>query len=342
MAAAQPALGSHTAVRASIDLNSGFDAVFVTMNVLATVLACYGLFENSPAVVIGAMIIAMLLGPISGIALGLVDRNNRLLRKALATLAGGVAVVYGTAFILGRVHSEFPLTSEIYARTAPNVMDLMIALGGGAAGAYAMITPRLSLSFVGVAISTALVPPLSSSAICMARGEYSLGLGALLLALANIVGIQVAGSIVMWLCGYRGEEARLHAGSALKRSSLSVTVLCVLAVLLSLNLQRMISSEVYEASVRKILRAEAAAHKGAYLAEVRFQQIGRRNLVVAVYRTPEPFTPEEIGVIEPKLPLRPGDQSLELRIRSIPVTVASKGGYLYSSEDLTEYVPPRR
>ena len=80
--------------------------------------------------------------------------------------------MYVTAFILSLAHSEFPLTNEIYARTKPNLMDLMVALGGGAAGAYSMITPRLSLSVVGVAISTALVPPLSTSAICAARGEY--------------------------------------------------------------------------------------------------------------------------------------------------------------------------
>jgi uncharacterized hydrophobic protein (TIGR00271 family) len=328
------------AVRASIDLNSRFDAAFVIMNVLATVVACYGLFENSPAVVIGAMIIAMLLGPISGIALGLVDRNDRLLRKALATLAGGVALVYATAFILGLVNSEFPLTQEIFARTTPNVMDLMIALGGGAAGAYSMITPRLSLSFVGVAISTALVPPLASSAICVARGEYRLGLGALLLAFANIVGIQVAGSVVMWLGGYRGVEARLAASSGIKRNALSVTVLCVLAVLLSLNLRRMIVDELYEASMRRILKSETARHKGAYLEEVRFHHDLRSSLVVAVYRTPEPFTPEEVGAIEPKLPLRPGKDRLQLHIRSVPITVASKDGYFYSSEGPAEAAWP--
>lgn len=58
------------------------------MNALATVVCVYGLFENSPAVVIGAMMIAMLLGPIAGVSLGLVDRNNPLLRKSLKRLAG--------------------------------------------------------------------------------------------------------------------------------------------------------------------------------------------------------------------------------------------------------------
>src|SRR5215831_7020780 len=145
MPAPQQALSSEAGVRVNIASNSRFDVTYVTMNVLATVIVCYGLFENSPAVVIGAMIIAMLLGPITGIALGLVERNNPLLRQALATLAGGAVVVYGTAFVLGLAHSEFPLTGEIYARAAPNVMDLMIALGGGAAGAYSMTSSRLNV-----------------------------------------------------------------------------------------------------------------------------------------------------------------------------------------------------
>jgi hypothetical protein len=94
--------------------------------------------------------------------------------------------------------------------------------------------------------------------------------------------------------------------------------------------------KLYEASVRRILKSEAATHQGAYLEDVRFQHDLRSSLVVAVYRTPVPFTPQEVGAIEPKLPLRPGEQRLQLHIRSIPVTVASKDGYFYSSEGLAE------
>jgi uncharacterized membrane protein len=96
------------------------------------------------------------------------------------------------------------LTGEIYARTALNLMDLMIALGGGAAGAFVMTSPRLSVAFVGVAIATALVPPLSASAICLARGDYGLAFGAFGLAFTNIVAIQMASSFVMWIGGFRG------------------------------------------------------------------------------------------------------------------------------------------
>ena len=324
---------SRATIRANIESNSQFDAAYVIMNGLATVVACYGLFSNSPAVVIGAMIIAMLLGPIAGVSLGLVDRNDALVWRALPTLTGGFLVVYGTAFLLGLLNRNLPLTDEIYSRTTPNLMDLMIALGGGAAGAFSMISPRLSVAFVGVAIATALVPPLSTSAICLARGEYALAFGSFLLAFTNIVAIQVAGSIVMWLGGYRG-NLKTARFSALKRNFLSLVVLCALAVFLGKQLHNLISKQIYEVSVRKILTSAANQHSGARLIEVRFQEQSKQTLVIAVYRTPSPFTPAEVGALEPQLPLRRETTSLELRIRSVPTVVASKSGYLYSSEDL--------
>jgi uncharacterized hydrophobic protein (TIGR00271 family) len=302
------------------------------MNGLATVVACYGLFSNSPAVVIGAMIIAMLLGPIAGVSLGLVDGDNALVSQALPTLLGGFMVVYGIAFLLGMIHHDLPLTDEIYARTTPNLMDLLIALGGGAAGAYSMISARLSVAFVGVAIATALVPPLASSAICLARGEYELAFGAFLLTFTNIVGIQVAGSVVMWLGGYRGsqQDDRL---STLKRNFLSVLVLIALALFLGGQLDNLVAKQLYETSLRKLLTSADQNHNGAHLAEVRFQKKGKITTVVAVYRTPSPFTPEEVRALEARLPHRPG-ATLELVVRSVPISVASKAGYLFSDEDL--------
>lgn len=327
-------LAAQDIARANIQESSQWDSAFINMNALATVVACYGLFANSPAVVIGAMIIAMLLGPISGIALGLVDRDNALVVKAVKTLAGGVAVVYATAFLLGLIHSDFPLTSEIYARTSPNLMDLLIAFGGGAAGAYAMISPRLSVAFVGVAIATALVPPLCSSAICLARGEIQLALGAMLLALTNIVAIQVACSVVMWLGGFRGTSTH-HTGSEWKRNAISVSVLAVLTLLLGIHLREFIANEVAEAGVRRILETASSDHKGAFLASVRFQRDGGKSVIVAIYRAPVPFTPAETGRLESKLPLMPGSNTQALRIRSIPITVTTKDGYVYDDNART-------
>lgn len=177
-------------------------------------------------------------------------------------------------------------------------------------------------------------PPVVIGAMIIAM---LLAFGVLLLTFTDIVGIQVAGSIVMWMNGYRG-IAQQSFVDELKRNLLSLTALCTLAVALAVQLREVISKEVYAASVCKILNTAAATHKGAYLTEVRFRRDSGRIFVVAAYRTPIPFTPEEVGALDPRLPLMPGTSSLYLRVRSIPVTVASKAGYLFSSEDLTEFV----
>ncbi len=150
------------AVRSRVAETSSFDKAYAVMNTLSTVVASYGLLADSAAVVIGGMVIAMLLGPIAGVGLALVDANSRLLRKATAALVAGVLLVFLAAFLVGIFNREMPVSKEMMDRTAPNLFDLMIALGGGAAGAYAVISPRLSIAFVGVAIATALVPPLAT------------------------------------------------------------------------------------------------------------------------------------------------------------------------------------
>jgi uncharacterized hydrophobic protein (TIGR00271 family) len=146
----------HEAIRESIRKGAKFDKAHLLMNVLAATIASYGLFVNSPAVVIGAMIIGMLLGPIAGVSLALVDSDIKFLIRSLSSLLAGVTGVMVTAFILGTIHKEIPITDEIMALTSPNLLDLMIALAGGAAGAYATVSPRLSIAFVGVAVTTAV------------------------------------------------------------------------------------------------------------------------------------------------------------------------------------------
>lgn len=164
-----------TQARSEIHAAGSLNWPYVIMNVLSTVVASYGLLADSTAVVIGAMLIAMLLGPIIGIALGLVDGDNRLLGKALLAEFAGVLLVLATAFTIGTIHRDIPAGREILARTSPHLLDLMIALAGGAAGAYASVTPGLSSGLAGVAISTALAPPLAACAILISAQSFHVG-----------------------------------------------------------------------------------------------------------------------------------------------------------------------
>ena len=137
----------------------------------------------------------------------------------------------------------------------------------------------------------------------------------------------------MWLGGYRGRQ-QTGRFISLKRNLLSVAVLCALAVFLGGQLRNLISKQLHEASVRKVLKSAAKSHSGADFVDVRFLEQGKQSIVVAVYRTPSPFTPGEVRVHEPLLPRRPGTSNLELLVRSVPISVASKSGYLFSAEDL--------
>ncbi|BBI68548.1 hypothetical protein PKHYL_27390 [Psychrobacter sp. KH172YL61] len=158
-------------VRVTIEANALPSKMYFVMNTLSAIIASYGLVTNSAAVVIGAMLVAMMLGPITGVALAIIDYRMPLLRKSLLTVLAGVFLVILVGFVVGLLHQGQPLTNEILSRTQPTSMDLMIALAGGTAGAYAMVSPHLSVAVVGVAVATALVPPLAASGILFANGE---------------------------------------------------------------------------------------------------------------------------------------------------------------------------
>lgn len=129
--------------------------------------------------------------------MALVDSDAKILLKSLLSLLSGVVTVLATAFIIGAIHNDILITSEIMARTAPNFLDLMIALADSAAGAYATVSFRQSLALVGVAIATALVPSLSSASILLTDGEINLAMGALELVVVNLIAIQVSASVVL-------------------------------------------------------------------------------------------------------------------------------------------------
>jgi uncharacterized hydrophobic protein (TIGR00271 family) len=323
-------------VRENIRQGAELNTAFVSMNALAATIATYGLFANSPAIIIGAMIVALLLGPIAGIALALVDSDLRLLQRSLLTLSAGTLVVMTTAFIIGLWHSDIPITDEIVARTAPNLMDLMVALAGGAAGAYASTSPRLSAALVGVAIATALVPPLSSASVLIAHGETGMGLGALLLAFTNMVAIQFAFSSVLWLTGFRrlSHTAGLSLFTFLRRNAVSLGILLLLSIVLTASLHRAIARQLFETAVRTTLGQVIDHSTGSHLAEVRFDTVpgsaGRGTTIVrAVVRGPVPPSASQVAAMESQLPTAPDGTALELRVRFVETTVINRDGRLY-------------
>jgi uncharacterized hydrophobic protein (TIGR00271 family) len=304
-------------VRQSIQDGAVLSAPFLIMNALATVIACCGLLQDSAAVVIGAMVIATLMGPVTGIALALVDGNHVLLRKALLAAASGSLLTFGIALLFGVTHRDTPLTREFLARTQPTLLDLVVPLAGGAAGAYACVSPRLSAGLVGVAIATALVPPLSVCGICFGRGDYILSLGAFLLFLSNVVAIQLASSTVFWLWAYH--EPTPHASltrNVLLRNFPSIGLLLVLALVFSVHAVQTMSRHRVEVQTRAKLIQALQAYPGCELTNIWFQRVGDRVIVSAEIRSPRPFDPEHIAALEAQLG-EPAGMNVDLVVHTV-------------------------
>lgn len=319
-------------VRENIREDASFSKAHLLMNALAATIASYGLFANSPAVVIGAMIVAMLLGPIVGVSLALVDSDPKILLKSLLSLLSGAVAVLATAFIIGIVHRDMPITSEIMARTVPNFLDLMIALAGGTAGAYATVSFRLSLALVGVAIATALVPPLSSASILLARGELTLAFGALELAVVNLVAIQFSASVVLWLTGFRrvtrtsGEPITKF----LKQNLLSIVILVMLGVSLSVSSRHATAKQLFETKTRFTLQQEINSSLGSHVTGIRFEKVPGKTIVRAVVRGPNPPSATQVAALEDQLPSSPDGTTVTLRIRFVQVMIIDRDGPLHS------------
>lgn len=253
-----------------IDIESGALPTrhFYLMNGLSAVIAGFGLLANSPAVVIGAMLIAMLIGPISGIALAIIDARLALLKKSLLTLLSGGALIYAIGVLLGFLYPDQAASQEIIARTAPNTMDVFVALAGGVAGAYALISRNLSVAVVGVAVATALVPPLTASGILLATGHYQLALGALILTLTNILAIQFTNALVLWAVGFRRLDIDKSEDETVKdsrwqqnwlfirRNIVTLILLIGLSVYLTLDFQQRIRQKSYEKAVIEVVQQQ--------------------------------------------------------------------------------------
>ena len=331
-------------VRVRIEANALPSKMYFVMNILSAIIASYGLVTNSAAVVIGAMLVAMMLGPITGVALAIIDHRMPLLRKSLITVFLGISLVVLVGFIVGWLHKDQPLTVEILSRTQPTSMDLMIALAGGTAGAYAMVSPHLSVAVVGVAVATALVPPLAASGILFANGEMQMGLGALLLALTNIIAIQFTNALVLWLLGFRRLVDDDYKSSTywtfLRRNAVTLLLLGVLGTYLTINLQTNAKQQGFESSVKETINSYFS-DKGNVLTNTQFDTDTSHQVVRAVIRgetTPTFYDVRQIEAIISKDMAEhfPDYLPIKLQLRYMPVQVIESHPLIQDKLDKTD------
>ena len=201
---------------------------------LSTIIATLGLLSNSAAVIIGAMIVAPLMGPIVGMAYSTAMGNRRLLRRSSFTVLKGILLTIVVSWIVTSLIGLETVDTEIMSRVKPTLIDFGIAMAAGAAGAFANTRRSISTAMPGVAIAVALVPPLSVVGIGLAQGESSIAFGALLLFLTNLICIVFFGSLVFLFQSY-GNIDRAKKGLAM-----STVAMFLLGVPLTFSMRELI------------------------------------------------------------------------------------------------------
>jgi uncharacterized hydrophobic protein (TIGR00271 family) len=223
--------------------DSGFTPHFAFMTSMSAGIAILGLLLSSPAVVIGAMLLSPLMGPIIGAGFALAVGDSAWLKES------GKAIVLGTIISIlfaGLVVTLSPLqtvTAEIAARTRPNLFDLLVALFSAMAGAYAMIRGRMG-TIVGVAIATALMPPLAVVGFGLATFNWAVFGGSLLLFFTNLMTIALTATAMAWLYGFRSYLSE-------RQSQFQIAAMVVVFIALAIPLGLSLRQIAWEANVSR-------------------------------------------------------------------------------------------
>ncbi len=211
--------------------------VFVSLTILSAIVAAVGLMRDDVAVIIGAMVIAPLLGPNVAMSLATTLGDMDLLRRSLLTNIVGVTTAFLLAVLIGIIVDVDPKSPAIAARTSASLGDIVLALAAGSAGTLAF-TRGLSGAVIGVMVAVALVPPLVVSGLLLGTGQPALAFGAILLAGSNVICINLAGIGTFLLQGVRPRlwsETERAKSSVLQAGILWTVLLVLLLVVLWLN-----------------------------------------------------------------------------------------------------------
>ncbi|MDH3687160.1 MAG: TIGR00341 family protein [Myxococcales bacterium] len=227
---------SREEVYAKVADGAELNRTFLSMTVLATIVAAIGMAKSNEAAVIGAMVVAPLLGPNMGLALGLTLADGSLIRSALKSNLAGFALAFFTAVLLGVGLDVDPSIPEISSRTRLGFADLLLALAAGCAGTLAYTTGAPSY-LIGVMVAVAILPPTVASALLLGDGHMPEALQALLLVTANVAAVNLAGMLTFVVKGmrprtwWRAERAKKSMRVGI---SVWVSLLAILGVLIAI------------------------------------------------------------------------------------------------------------
>jgi uncharacterized hydrophobic protein (TIGR00341 family) len=204
--------------------------VYLVTVALSVIVASIGLVKGNVAVIIGAMVIAPLLGPNMALSLATTLADVKLARLSMRTFAVGILLATALSLTFGYSMEVDPTTTEIASRTNVGLGDVGLALASGSAGAL-FLTIGISTALVGVMLAVAILPPLVTFGLLIGSGNFDLAVDALLLFVTNLICVNLAGVVIFVAQGVR-PRAWWEADKARKLTAWAITIWCALLVVL--------------------------------------------------------------------------------------------------------------
>jgi uncharacterized hydrophobic protein (TIGR00271 family) len=285
------------AIDASLRAGAELTGANAWILIFAIFIACIGLNVNSTAVIIGAMLVSPLMGPIMGIGYGVGIYDFALIRRSFLNLGIAVLISLATSTAYFLISPLTEAQSELLARTTPTLWDVLIALFGGLAGIVGATRREKSNVIPGVAIATALMPPLCTAGYGLAKGNLSFFAGAFYLFAVN--GIFIAFATVVVISLLRLPNRNFVDQATERRVRRAVFAVVVIAALPSLYLaNRLVRNELFAERAREFARREFRLET-SHMTDLQISTADRR---IELTLLGDPIGPEVRAAIERRLP----------------------------------------
>ncbi|RII25824.1 MAG: TIGR00341 family protein [Geobacter sp.] len=260
--------------------------IYYSMLMLASLIALLGLLTNSIAVIIGAMLISPLMGPIISSGLAFTIGDLTFARRAFKTIAISVALTILACTVVSFISPLKEQTAEILARVHPNIFDLFVAMLSGIVGAIALCTKRNYLiTSTGVAIATAVIPPLSVTGYGLGTGQLMLAMGGFLLFFTNFVAIVLTSDLVFFIFGFRTSHLETVQYSPRKRLLIIAGLLTLISVPLVYTLVADLTKVKEKKRIERVLKLNLNKDLTSRMTSYDYQQHDEKILIRASVNT---------------------------------------------------------
>lgn len=276
-----------------LNKDSKISTTYTVFMILSTLIASAGLYLDSSAVIIGAMLLAPLMSPLVSVAMGLLRGNNDMLKSSAKKILLGIVLSLLSAATFSIFFSFKEVSGQMIARLNPTILDLSVAIFSGVVGAYAKSHKEIAQNLAGVAIAVALVPPLAVAGIGIGRGDLHFFLQAFLLFSTNLVGIILAATFTFRVLGF----------SSVVKSRRGVALITALAILITFPLYISYNQVVERMTFENRLKTDRFLVNGKYVI-IEGAQMHRKSRVIDLHLdllVRKPLSRKELGELKQKL-----------------------------------------